>query len=71
MLTHGMGSTPPPPTMVDTFGTHPLSSRFSVGRIPRHSALSDVVRLGLSAAGIPSMLEPSGLDAATESDQME
>ena len=28
----------------------------------RHSALNDVVRRGLSAAGIPSMLEPSGLD---------
>ena len=49
-------------TMVDTFGTHPLSCRFSAGRIPRHSALNDFVRRGLSAAGIPSMLEPSGLD---------
>ena len=49
-------------TMVDTFGTHPLSCRFSAGRIPRYSALNDVVRRGLSAAGIPSMLEPSGLD---------
>ena len=36
--------------------------RFSAGRIPRHSALNDVVRRGLSAAGILSMLEPSGLD---------
>ena len=49
-------------TTVDTFGTHPLSCRFSAGRIPRHSALNDIVRRGLSAAGIPSMLEPSGLD---------
>ena len=49
-------------TTVDTFGIHPLSCRFSAGRIPRHSALNDVVRRGLSAAGIPSMLEPSGLD---------
>ena len=47
---------------MDTFGNHPLSCRFSAGRIPRHSALIDVVRRGLSAAGIPSMLEPSGLD---------
>ena len=47
---------------MDTFGIHPLSCRFSAGRIPRHSAQSDVVRRGLSAAGIPSMLEPSGLD---------
>ena len=49
-------------TTVDTFGTHPLLCRFSAGRIPRHSALNDVVRRGLSASGIPSMLEPSGLD---------
>ena len=49
-------------TTVDTFGAHPLSCRFSAGRIPRHSALSDVVRRGLSAAGIPSILEPSCLD---------
>ena len=49
-------------TTVDTFGIHPLSCRFSAGRIPRHSALNDVVRRGLSAAGIPTMLEPSGLD---------
>ena len=50
----------------DTFGTHPLSCRFSAVRIPRHSALYDVVRRGLSAVGIPSMLEPSGLDRGDE-----
>ena len=49
-------------TTVDTFGTHPLSCRFSGGRIPRHSDLNDVVRRGLSADGMPSMLESSGLD---------
>ena len=48
-------------TTMDTFGSHPLSCRFSARRIPRHSALSDVVRRGLSAAGMPAMLEPSGL----------
>ena len=47
---------------MDTFGTHPLSCRLSAGRIPRHFALNDVVRRSLSAAGTPSMLEPSGLD---------
>ena len=47
---------------MDTFGTHPLLCRFNAGRIPRHSALSNVVRRGLSAAGILSMLEQSGLD---------
>ena len=33
----------------------------SVLTLHRHSALNDVVRRGLSAAGIPPMLEPSGL----------
>ena len=47
---------------VDAFGTHRLWCRFSAGRITRHSTLSDVVRLGLSSAGISSILEPSGLD---------
>ena len=46
-------------TTVDTFGTHPLSRRYSAGRIPRHSALNDVT---FFAVGMPSMLEPSGLD---------
>ena len=41
---------------------HPSSCQFIAGRIPRHSTLSDVVRHGLSAAGIPSMLEPWGPD---------
>ena len=48
--------------IVNAFGTHPLTCHFSAGRIPRHSALSDVVRRRLSAAGVLSMLEPSGLD---------
>ena len=47
---------------MDAFGTHPLSCRFSARRMPRHSTLTDVVRRGLSAAGVPSMLEPSVLD---------
>ena len=49
-------------TTVDAFGYHLLSCRFNAGRIPRHSAINDVVRRGLSAAGIPSILEPSSLD---------
>ena len=47
---------------MDAFCTHHLTCRFSAGLLPRHSALIDVVRRGLSAAGIPSMLEQSGLD---------
>ena len=39
---------------VDAFGTHHLSCHFNPGRIYRHSALSDIVRRGLSAAGMPS-----------------
>ena len=49
-------------TKVDTFGTHHLSCRLNAGRIPPHSALSDVVLRGLSVAWKPSMLEPSCLD---------
>ena len=51
-------------TTVGAFGTLPLSCRFGAGRILRHSSLSDVVRRDLSAAGMPSMLEPSGPDRA-------
>ena len=47
---------------VDNRGLHPLSCRRSAGRFPRHSALNDVVRRSLDAAGIPSCLEPAGLD---------
>ena len=35
---------------------------YSTGRIHRHSAVRDVVRCGLSAAGILFMHEPSGID---------
>lgn len=47
---------------VDGLGLHPLSCRMSAGRIPRHAALNDIVRRGLTSAGIPSILEPVGLD---------
>ena len=55
-------------TMVDTFGTHPLSCRFSAGRIPRHSVLNDVAFLQLGYRPCSNLLV---LTAATESDQME
>ena len=48
--------------MVDTLGHHPLSCRYSAGRLPRHAALNDVVKRALTTAGIPSYLEPAGLD---------
>ena len=48
--------------MVDKHGLHPLSCRYSAGRIPRHAALNDVIKRGLDSAGVPSILEPVGLD---------
>ena len=47
---------------MDAFGTHLLSCRFNAGRMPGHSVLNDVVRRGLSAVGVPFMLELSGFD---------
>ena len=47
---------------VDRLGHHPLSCRRSAGRLPRHAALNDVVKRALATAGIPSNLEPPGLD---------
>ena len=47
--------------LVDEFGLHPLSCRLSAGRFPRHSALNDIIKRGLGAAGFPSQLEPVGL----------
>ena len=47
---------------VDQLGHHGLSCVKSAGRLPRHAQLNDVVRRGLASAGIPSVLEPVGLD---------
>ena len=47
---------------VDNLGHHGLSCRFSAGRLPRHANLNDVVKRSLAAAGVPSWLEPVGLD---------
>ena len=47
---------------VDRLGHHGLSCRFSAGRLPRHANLNDVVKRALAKAGIPSWLEPVGLD---------
>ena len=43
------------------FGRHSLGCKKSEGRHFRHSALNDIVKRGLSAAHIPSRLEPTGL----------
>ena len=47
---------------VDRLGHHGVSCRYSTGRLPRHANLNDVVKRALAAAGIPSWLEPVGLD---------
>ena len=47
---------------VDALGHHGLSCRYSAGRLPRHANLNDVVKRALASAGIPSWLEPVGLD---------
>ena len=47
---------------VDRLGLHGLSCCYSAGRLPRHTHLNDVVKRGLAAAGVPSWLEPIGLD---------
>ena len=48
--------------VVDSRGLHGLSCRYSAGRHPRHSAMNDVVKRALLRAGLPSVLEPPGLD---------
>ena len=48
--------------MMDKRGLHGLSCRYSAGRHPRHAALNDVVKRALQSAGLPSILEPPGLD---------
>ena len=47
---------------VDRLGHHGLSCKKSAGRFPRHAALNDVIKRALSSAGVPSILEPVGLD---------
>ena len=47
---------------IDGLGHHGLSCRYSLGRLPRHANINDVVKRALTAAGVPSWLEPVGLD---------
>ena len=48
--------------IVDRYGLHTLSCCFSAGRLPRHSALNDIIKRALSSAGFNAVLEPVGLD---------
>ena len=47
---------------MDEKGLHGLSCKFSAGRHPRHAALNDIVKRALQRAGLPSVLEPVGID---------
>ena len=47
---------------VDSRSLHALSCQLSAGRLPRHAALNDTVKRALLSAGMPSILEPAGLD---------
>ncbi len=46
---------------VDSTATHGLSCIWSEGRHQRHAAVNDIVHRALSAAHLPSRLEPTGL----------
>ena len=46
---------------VSGLGRHSLSCKKSVGRFQRHTALNDIMKYALSAAHVPSRLEPTGL----------
>ena len=46
---------------VDALGRHALSCRWSEGRHQRHAAVNDIIKRSLSAAHVPSRLEPTGL----------
>lgn len=47
--------------MVEADGHHALSCTRCAGRLPRHSALNDIIRRALVSANIPCVLEPPGL----------
>ena len=47
---------------IDSRGLHGLSCKYSAGHFPRHSAMNDMIKWALQKAGLPSVLEPPGLD---------
>ena len=46
----------------DNLGHHQLSCHLDPDRLPRHTALNDVIRRGMAAAWVPALLEPRGMD---------
>ena len=51
---------------VNSLGHHGLSCLKSAGRLPRHYNLNDIVKRSLNAAGVPSWLEPVGLNTSNQ-----
>lgn len=49
--------------MTDSFSHHQLSCLRNQGRLPRHSAINDIIRCGLAAAAVPVVLESRGVIA--------
>ena len=49
-------------SLADSLGHHALTCRLSAGRHPRHTALNDVIKRSLQTVGVPSLLEPTGID---------
>ena len=47
---------------VDEYGFHLLSCRFSEGRLPRHTAMNDIIFRALKSSATPAILEPTGLN---------
>ena len=47
---------------MDSRGLHVLSCKYSAGRFPRHSAMNDVIKRELQKTGLPSVLDPPGVD---------
>ena len=48
------------------WGTRVLSCKYSARRFLRHSTMNDVIKRALQKAGLPSVLEPPGLDRGDE-----
>ena len=48
--------------LMDSLGLQGLSCKFSARRHPRHSDLNDVLKRSLRSAGVPSVIEPVGVD---------
>ena len=48
--------------IADENGFHLLSCHFSEGRLPRHTAINDIIFRALQSSATPAILEPTGLD---------